>query len=130
MVKGDGGDGGTSYGGMSFRNRKAMLDAINYELSKPHLDRDFDLKYGQEDVFFITRLRELERLKGKKYNVATKEQTYSWGAGESFANSSVLVVSGTLAGLPFKERDVFLQFCPGMRLFCTTNSISITYFKY
>ena len=78
-----GGDGGTSYGGMSMRNRKAMLAAIEYEASKPHDNEDFDLQFGQEDLFFLSRLKEMHKNTGAIFKIATRAETIAFGAGES-----------------------------------------------
>ena len=101
---------------MSIRNRFAMLDAIQYEILKPHTDEDFDLKYGQEDLFFLSRLREIHKNSGRMYKIATRAETIAFGAGEGQANDTVLVVSGTLGPLEWKTRDNFLMYCPELKM--------------
>lgn len=115
-MKGLGGDGGCSFGGMNIRNRRAMLDAIEYEWSKPHDDKDFDLEFGQEDKFFLTRLQDIQKQTSKKYKIATAEETRKFGAGGSYANESVLVVSSTLQDTDWKSRELFIQYCPELKM--------------
>lgn len=100
MLKGLGGDGGCSFGGMNIRNRNAMLDAINFEWGKSSArDKDFDLNFGQEDVFFLTRLKEIEKAypDGRRYKIATPAETRLFGAGGDWVNESVLVASSTVS---------------------------------
>lgn len=128
MFDGNGGDGGTGFSGASFRNKQAMLDAINYEISKDHDDPNYDLNLGQEDMFFLTRLKELESLyasqnhrdnihkyKGK-YNIASRQDTLRFGGGSDSLNESVLVVSSTVPDVDFKTRDVFINTCPEWKM--------------
>ena len=116
-MKGEGGDGGCSFGGMNIRNRRAMLDAIEYEWEKPHKDKDFDLNLGQEDMFFLTRLREIERaVPGKKYKIASPAETKVFGAGGDYVNETVLVAASTIPEADFKARDLFIQYCPELKM--------------
>ncbi len=105
---GEGGDG--SY---SFRNRKAMLDALQF--------KRYDVKYGREDQFFINTLKKMNKDgKGERvYRVATKEQTHLFAGNlDSFTEDGndppplPLVVSGTLPQLEHAVRQNVLSACP------------------
>jgi hypothetical protein len=119
MFKGEGGDGGCSFGGMNIRNRRAMLDAITFEWNKPrvHSEKDFDLNFGQEDIFFLSRLKEIEkRIPGRKYKIATAIETRIFGAGGDWVNDTVLVASSTIPDADFQARDRFIQYCPELKM--------------
>ena len=112
MMYGQGGDGSYSY-----RNRNAMLDVLRY---KP-----YDVKYGREDAYFVSTLKEMntqnekEGKVGKSYRIATKEQTNLFAGNlESFVEDGdgppqlPFVVSGTMSQLDHNVRQNVLAACP------------------
>lgn len=112
--KGVGGDGG-----ISIRNRNHMLRALEYKLS--HVEDEKDKKqafesWGQEDHFYVDTLLEMKKKNLINSNIAPKDATYQFSAIGSYANESVLVVSGTLPDVPFITRDKFLQYCPELKM--------------
>lgn len=120
--KGSGGDGG-----ISIRNKNAMLAAIDYALSKVDGEEEKITafkKWGQEDQFFVRTLLEMNE-KGvynnaqstKKWNIATREDTLRFSAIGSAVNDAVLVVSGTLPSVPYDTRQAFLNVCPEIKMF-------------
>ena len=115
QFKGRGGDGG-----MSFRNRKLMIAAINYEQRKTN-DSNVYKSWGQEDHFFVKTLIEMEQNgafpKEANMRIANQEETRNYGAMGNIARDSVFVASGTLPGLDDKERDAFIQLCPEIKTF-------------
>jgi hypothetical protein len=112
--KGVGGDGL-----ISLRNRTLMLAALNFELMKyePSKRKDAYKTFGQEDQFFVSRLLELQKIGMPNIRLATREDTLRFGAINNYINNDVLVVSGTLAEVPFIERDKFVSFCPEIKMF-------------
>lgn len=118
QFKGRGGDGG-----MSFRNRKLMLAAIDYEQSKTPNDPLVYKKWGQEDHFFVKTILEMEKQgalpvwEGARLKIAAKEETEDYGATGSIARDTALVASGTLPGLDDKAREAFMQVCPEVKIF-------------
>lgn len=116
---GRGGDGG-----MSFRSRKLMIAAIEYEERKAHNDSSAYKKWGQEDHFFVKALLEMEKrgalaeleAQGVPVRIANREETRAYGAIGSIARETALVASGTLPGLSDKERDAFIHICPELRI--------------
>jgi hypothetical protein len=111
--KGVGGDGG-----ISLRNRKTIVSVIDYELSKTDiLSRDTAYKsWGQEDIFFVSRMMEMNQLLNKSYRLATRNDTLQFAAIESYANQEVLGASGILAGLSNEDRDKFITYCPEIKM--------------
>eukprot|EP01041_Mallomonas_annulata_P006899 gene6899-14007_t len=110
--KGMGGDGG-----ISLRNRPLMLEIIRSELANtPETERDNIYKtWGQEDMFFVSRLKKMMS-SGRLIKLAPRSVTKIFGASENMHNENVLAVSGTLAGLSFEERDVFLAYCLELKM--------------
>lgn len=102
---GEGGDGAISY-----RDRNAMLDAINYEESN-----------GQhsEDYYFIKTLKEMNKKNGKTYRIASKEQTYLIGGIETNdfdeTQGPPMIISGTLSSLNHDIRNTILEMCPEVK---------------
>lgn len=117
VAKGSGGDGG-----ISVRTRQAMLDVIDYELSKSGNEEDRAVAYknwGQEDVFFVTRLLELNKKKRGShapYRIATLNETMSFAAIDKYASLDVFAASGILGGISNTDREKFLQFCPELKM--------------
>lgn len=114
--KGVGGDGG-----ISLRNRKLMLKAIEYELSKFQDEKKRKTAYknwGQEDHFFVSRLLEMNKKKllDPPAKLAPREVTLRFSAIGSAANESVLVASGTLPVLSNDERNKFMLTCPELKV--------------
>lgn len=117
-----GGIGGD--GAISIRNRKLMLQALNYALDKvkdPAKRRMAYKNWGQEDQFFISRILEMQQ-KGLVHDVqlAPKEETMKFSAMEDKLNYDVLTVSGTLPGVPYDERQKFHNYCPEIKMFFPT----------
>jgi len=108
------GEGGGN--GVSLRSRHAMLAAIDYEHAKIQQNPDFDLKFGDEDIFFIKRLKEMQSKGLKSYKIATKNETFMFGATGNLGNEYALVASGTLPGMYYKQRETFLQYCPELKM--------------
>ena len=109
---GEGGDGSYSY-----RNRKAMLDALRY--------RPYEIKNGREDAYFLRNLKDMNEENQKKgkggkiYKIATKEQTHLFAGNlDSFTIDGSdppplpLVVSGTMPSLEHDVRQNILSACP------------------
>ena len=126
--KGVGGDGG-----ISFRRRSAMLQAIEYQLNKipetpadavggPSDKRALAYKqWGQEDTFFVSSLLEMAEhgaYKGTRaLLLAARQDTLRFGAIGAALNDDVFVVSGTLPSVPFEDRQKFISLCPEMKIF-------------
>lgn len=135
VAKGNGGDGG-----ISVRTRQAMLDVIDYELAKSTDKEAREVAYknwGQEDVFFVTRLIELNKKQNKNnknksknreendnvssnrsplYRIATLNETMTFAAIDKHATLEVFAASGILGGIQNTDRDKFLQFCPELKM--------------
>jgi hypothetical protein len=111
------GVGGTS--GISLRNRDAMLQVINYELSKisdPSEKAKAYLNWKPEDNFFVSRMLEMNEKGITNFKIAPRNVTLEFAAIGSSAHSDVWAVSGTLPVLKFKDRDQFLIRCPELKL--------------
>lgn len=117
--KGAGGDGG-----ISVRNRRAMLAAIEFATLNLNSEREKSVAFkswGQEDQFYVRTLLEMNAkgvLNGAKpWKVATREDTLRFAAIGSAVNNDVLVVSGTLPSVPYDERQSFINVCPEIKVF-------------
>ena len=116
--KGIGGDGA-----ISIRNRTLMLSALNYELNKikDPVKRAVAYKnWGQEDQFFISRILEMQKEGLVSPKLAPKEETLKFSAIDNKLNNDVFVVSGTLAGVPYDDRQKFHNYCPEIKMFYPT----------
>ena len=104
MLWGRGGEGDFSY-----RNRTAMLHAIQY---KPHDGSTRD------DLYFVQTLLEMNSKLGTSYRIATKEQTEHFGGTSNFTEESgpPIVASGTLSQLEHGVRETVLALCPELKL--------------
>ena len=106
-------------GGISLRNRSIMIKVLEYELAKTSDDKERDLaykKWGQEDVFFVSRMLEMQSKGLIDPKIATREETLRFGAIGSAVNDDVLVASGTLGVLDHDAREKFLAICPELKL--------------
>jgi len=118
-----GGIGGD--GAISIRNRKLMLQALNYALDKvkdPAKRRTAYKNWGQEDQFFISRILEMQQkgLIDPNIKLAPREETMKFSAMEDKLNYDVLTVSGTLPGVPYDDRQKFHNYCPEIKMFFPT----------
>ena len=115
VKKGAGGDGL-----ISLRNRRVMLQAIQYKLDQtPAGERREDQykKWGGEDTFFVNAMLEMKQLpQYKHFNIAPLEACMKWGAVNNYANHTVLTASGTLAGVRMQERAEFLDYCMELKI--------------
>ena len=113
-----GGVGGD--GGISLRNRKVMLQALEYMASQTPSGEDPDEQYkkwGYEDQQFVKTLLDMKKLSQfSQINLAPKSITRQWGAKDGFADFSVLTASGTLADIGFGERGHFLDYCIELKM--------------
>lgn len=114
---GMGGDGGISY-----RNRKVMLEVLHYKLSTyPEAERAGAYKsWGMEDVFFVNTMLEMRNKKPEEYKhirLAPREVTMKWGAIGEYVDNSVLTASGTLGGVKIgKNRSDFIDHCLELKM--------------
>mmetsp|Transcript_21865 Transcript_21865/g.33237 ORF Transcript_21865/g.33237 Transcript_21865/m.33237 type:complete len:364 (+) Transcript_21865:104-1195(+) len=102
---GEGGDGAISY-----RNRTAMLDAINYEESNGQ---------DSEDYYFIKTLKDMNKKHGKTYRIASKEQTYLVGIEKNNFDETQgppMIISGTLSSINHDTRNTILELCPELKV--------------
>jgi len=111
---GSGGDGAYSY-----RNRNAMIDAIQY---KPY---DTSKGDSREDLYFVKTLMGMNKNRDESstYRIATKEQTHLFaGHLEIFTKDGdgppplPMVVSGTMANLDHHVRENVLASCPELSM--------------
>ncbi|KAL7534085.1 hypothetical protein ACHAWF_004713 [Thalassiosira exigua] len=127
--KGLGGDGSTH----SLRNRKAMLDALQYQKEAGNRHNGEE----REDIYFLRTLMEMNK-NGKgdiRYQIATKEQTELLGgitptiskmAADEWNNDSMkkeaenagppMIVSGTIPQLGNAARELMLDLCPELKI--------------
>ena len=113
--KGVGGDGG-----ISIRNRNAMLAAIDYAVSKVEAkDRETVFKtWGQEDQFYVRTLIEMnQQNSANKWKIAERNDTLRFAGIGGVVNDNVLVVSGTLPSISYDDRQRFLNACPEVKVF-------------
>jgi hypothetical protein len=106
-------------GGISLRNRDAMLTVIDHELSKvePSKRSTAYKSWGQEDLFFVTRMFKMNLDGISNFKVASRNATLTFSAIGGAINDEVLVASGTLPVVPFDEREKFLtQICPELKI--------------
>ena len=107
---GEGGDGAYSY-----RDRRAMIDAIKY---KPYETKD-----GREDSYFLRNLKQMNKANansnGKRYRIGTKEQTHLFAGNLDAFNTDghgppalPMVISGTMPNLDHDVRQNVLAACP------------------
>jgi len=110
--KGVGGEGA-----ISIRSRDAMLRVLKYAYSKvPPAEADKAyLKWIPDDHFFVKTMLEMNKKGLATFKVADRNATLTFAATGSAANSRNLVVSGTLAALTNKEREVFMLTCPELK---------------
>ena len=115
--QGRGGDGGSH----SFRNRTAVLEALEYA-------RRNDWKLtggGTEYGYLIKIIAKMNQQEGRNFRLATPEQTNALGGVYNLSladddsnklNRLPLVVSGTQARLQWSERDSLLKHCPEIKM--------------
>lgn len=109
---GEGGEGSISY-----RNRTAMLDVIQYFDDK-------DIKLGtkrglkREKDYFLSGIRNLNEEAGKNYRVATKEQTIKFGDAEEYDGNSPppFAAVGLFRRLGDEQREMLLSSCPELKV--------------
>lgn len=112
--KGVGGDGS-----ISIRSRSHMLKALQYAYDKITDEKKRKEAYktqGQEDMFFVNTLQEMIQENKIKSKIATKEETYQFGAIGSYGNQTVLVAAGILPDMEYDARDSFLTYCPELKM--------------
>jgi hypothetical protein len=106
---GNGGNAGTH----SYRNKTAMLEVLKYHQQNS--------KENGGDVDFVKIMLEMNRLGLSSFRVATVDQTMQFGGASNLSmgdtlTSVPLAVSGTQAGLTYKERDSLLKHCPELKM--------------
>ena len=101
-------------GSISLRNRKSMLDVMDYIKHDGRMTEDF---------YFVSNLLEMNKMKfaGKEhYRIASKEQTILFGgiSNDSFDESKgpPMVIMGTLPNLDNSIRNTVLEICPEIKL--------------
>eukprot|EP00428_Durinskia_dybowskii_P087177 CAMPEP_0170424166 /NCGR_PEP_ID=MMETSP0117_2-20130122/37407_1 /TAXON_ID=400756 /ORGANISM="Durinskia baltica, Strain CSIRO CS-38" /LENGTH=260 /DNA_ID=CAMNT_0010683005 /DNA_START=287 /DNA_END=1066 /DNA_ORIENTATION=- len=116
--KGVGGDGG-----ISIRNRRAMLAAIDHALTGVD-DMNKRLtafrSWGQEDQFFVRTLIEMNKQASPakpRWHIAERNDTLRFSGIGSAVNEAVLVVSGTLPSVSYDDRQSFMNHCPEIKMF-------------
>lgn len=108
-----GGRGGS--GELSIRSKSVMLEAINMQLAKNNITRDFTNEWGLEDSFYVKSIIEFIKA-GRPLKLASKEDTKIFAASNSHGDLTVFGASGTLAGLSDKERENFFSYCPEIKV--------------
>lgn len=105
-LRGEGGSGSISY-----RNRTAMINALQF---KKYDDKD------PEDYFFIKTLKEMNKVGGHAYRIASKDQTNVLGGiiPADFEKDQVvpMIISGTLPNLENNLRHMVLETCPEIKM--------------
>ena len=97
---GVGGDGSISY-----RNRTAMIDAINFQ---PNIEN------RKDDDYFVRTMGNMNKKLGyEKYRIATKEATHIFAGVKNITdeNGPPIVVSGTASHISQEDRDALLSLC-------------------
>ena len=101
-------------GSISLRNRKSMLDVIEYRKHDGRMTEDF---------YFVSNLLDMNKIKfdGKEhYRIASKEQTILFGgiSTDNFDESKgpPMVIMGTLPNLDNSIRNTVLEICPEIKL--------------
>lgn len=104
-------------GGISIRNRHTMLKVLENERNKlPEEKRASAFKnLGQEDQFFVSRIIAMNK-GGDTIAIAPRIVTQQFGGSGHFYNDHVWAIADTLAGLPFDDRDKFMNLCPEMKI--------------
>jgi hypothetical protein len=108
------GHGGNA-GSHSYRSKTAMLEVLQY-----HQQHD---KNGQGggDIDVVQVMQDMN-LKGlSNFRVATPDQTMQFGGASNLSMGDVLTsvplaISGTQAGLLYKQRDSLLKHCPELKM--------------
>jgi hypothetical protein len=107
---GNGGNAGTH----SYRNRTAMLEVLQYH------QQNTKNGFGS-DVDVVKEMMEMN-LKGlSSFRVATPDQTMQFGGASNLSVGDALTyvplaISGTQAGLMYKQRDSLLKHCPELKM--------------
>jgi hypothetical protein len=107
---GNGGNAGTH----SYRNRTAMLEVLQYHQQN-------NKKGSGGDIDVVEEMMEMN-LKGlSSFRVATPDQTMQFGGASNLSvgdalTSVPLAISGTQAGLMYKQRDSLLKHCPELKM--------------
>ena len=104
-------------GAVSLRSRDAMLQVLKYAYAKlppAEVDKAY-LKWVPDDHFFVKNMLEMNKKGLATFKIADRNATLTFAATGSAANSRNLVVSGTLAALSHKEREVFMLTCPELK---------------
>ena len=113
--KGVGGDGL-----ISLRNRKVMLQVIQYKLDKtpPGEKREEQYKkWGGEDTFFVNTMLEMKQFaQYSHFNIAPLDACMKWGAINNYVNDTVLTATGTLGQVGNIERAKFLDYCIELKM--------------
>ena len=117
--RGEGPFGLGGSGGISLRSKSAMLDAIEYEMAGVPLAKkaEKELNLGQEDVFFVSRLKAMNEkqffINGRstEYKIAPPEVTKIFASSGGWVNDTVLAASMTLPEAESIARETFLSYC-------------------
>jgi hypothetical protein len=105
-------------GEISFRNRKLMIRAIEWELAKYTDSKELanaQKVWGYEDQFFVKRLLELEK-SGERISIASRNETLRFAANDAHAPLGVFAASMTLAGATYDMREKFLRYCLELKM--------------
>lgn len=110
-----GGDGSSH----SYRNRQAMLKVIDY-MQQKNLQLDKDSEHG----FLVKTMKEMKQEGVGNFRLATLEQTQKFGGVRNLTSTNdgsslrylPLVVSGTLPGLSWDDRETVLKHCPEIKM--------------
>ncbi|KAJ1425696.1 hypothetical protein B484DRAFT_397830 [Ochromonadaceae sp. CCMP2298] len=112
--KGVGGDGG-----ISVRSRGAMLAALEYKMDQVDAAERAGAfrKWGQEDIFYVSTLTEMQEKGVIDVKIATREDTLRFAAADGTHNDNVFAVTGNLGRITFDQRQNFLNLCPEIKMF-------------
>jgi hypothetical protein len=97
----------------SYRNRTAMLEVLQY-----HQQNN---KGHGGDVDVVKVMLEMNQLGLSSFRVATADQTMQFGGASNLSvgdtlTSVPLAISGTQAGMMYKQRDSLLKHCPELKM--------------
>jgi hypothetical protein len=143
--KGLGGDGSISIRSRNLMVQVINYEMEKYK-DKPTEKREKAYTtFGQEDTFFVSRIKEMiqkgllyntnlmipdnwnhkkyrgitnmEEIDAPKVFIANKNDSMQFAAIDNHLTHEVLVVSGILPAVPFRERDKFIGYCPEVKMF-------------
>jgi len=116
IKNGIGGDGGISY-----RNKTAMIEVIKYKYNTLPIGVDRENAYQtwpREDEFFIRTMLEINKKLGYTYyKIADRAATLQFGAMDrTIQDNTVFAVSGTLGGVNDTQRSKFIDYCIELKM--------------